>query len=156
MSFLERMGNILKVSHISADVGLDMNVDLIMARAEQLVKMESDSIQDKQTNIYNLQRKVKQLKEQLDNKELHLDLLRKKLSGLEEEKVGKSALEKEVDDHVLMSKKFKAKLEKLTDQLNSLKCENSELKAQLVDFSSVRVSNIDILDGRFFFAETRR
>jgi len=85
-----------------------------------------------------------------------LDLLRKKLSGLEEEKVGKSALEKEVDDHVLMSKKFKAKLEKLTDQLNSLKCENSELKAQLVDFSSVRVSNIDILEGRFFFVETRR
>lgn len=138
LSFLERMGNILKVSHISADVGLDMNVDLIMARAEQLVKMESDSIQDKQTNIYNLQRKVKQLKEQLDNKELHLDLLRKKLSGLEEEKAGKSALEKEVDDHVLMSKKFKSKLEKLTDQLNSLKCENSELKAQLIDFSSIR------------------
>jgi glycerol-3-phosphate responsive antiterminator len=107
------MGNILKVSHISADVGLDMNVDLIMARADQLVKMESDSIQDKQTNIYNLQRKVKQLKEQLDNKELHLDLLRKKLSGLEEEKAGKSALEREVDDHVMMSKKFKAKLEKV-------------------------------------------
>lgn len=145
LSFLERLGNILKVSHISADVGLDMNVDLIMARAEQLVKMESDSIQDKQTNIYNLQRKVKQLKEQLDNKELHLDLLRKKLSGLEEEKAGKSALEKEVDDHVMMSKKFKAKLEKLTEQLNSLKCENSDLKAQLVDFNSLRVIYLNFI-----------
>ena len=70
-----------------------------------------------------------------------MDLLRKKLSGLEEEKAGKSALEREVDDHVMMSKKFKAKLEKLTDQLNGLKCENSDLKAQLIDFSNIRVSN---------------
>ena len=32
------MGNILKVSHISADVGLDMNVDLIMAGVQDYVK----------------------------------------------------------------------------------------------------------------------
>lgn len=117
-----------------------MNVDLILARIEQLVKMESDSIQDKQTNIYNLQRKIKLLKEQLDNKELHLDLLRKKLSALEEERSSKCALEREVDDHVMMSKKFKLKVEKLTEQLNSLKCENNELKAQLLDHNSLRVS----------------
>jgi hypothetical protein len=137
---LERLGHILKVSQISADVGLDMNVDLLIARAEQLVKMEGDSLQDKQTNIYNLQRKVKQFKEQLDNKDLHLDLLRKKLSALEEERAGKTALEREVDDHVAMSKKFKLKVEKLTEQLNCLKCENSDLKAQLLDSNSLKVN----------------
>jgi hypothetical protein len=137
---LERLGHILKVSQISADVGLDMNVDLLIARAEQLVKMESDSLQDKQTNIYNLQRKVKQFKEQLDNKDLHLDLLRKKLSALEEERAGKTALEREVDDHVAMSKKFKLKVEKLTEQLNCLKCENSDLKAQLLESHSFKVN----------------
>jgi hypothetical protein len=137
---LERLGHILKVSQISADVGLDMNVDLLIARAEQLVKMESDSLQDKQTNIYNLQRKVKQFKEQLDNKDLHLDLLRKKLSALEEERAGKTALEREVDDHVAMSKKFKLKVEKLTEQLNCLKCENSDLKAQLLDSHGLKVN----------------
>ncbi len=138
LSFLERMGCILKVSQISADVGLDMNVDLILARAEQLVKMETESLTDKQTNIYNLQRKVKSMKEQLDNKELHLDLLRKKVASLEEERSSKCALEREVDDHVAMSKKFKVKVEKLTEQLNSLKSENSELKAKLLDISSVK------------------
>ncbi len=137
---MERLGHILKVSQISADVGLDMNVDLLIARAEQLVKMEGDSLQDKQTNIYNLQRKVKQFKEQLDNKDLHLDLLRKKLSALEEERAGKTALEREVDDHVAMSKKFKLKVEKLTEQLNCLKCENSDLKAQLLDSNSLKVN----------------
>ena len=143
LSFLERVGNIMKISQISADVGLDMNVDLIIARIEQLVKSENDSLQDKQTNIYNLQRKVKALKEQLDNKELHLDLLRKKLAALEEERAGKCALEREVDDHVAMSKKFKLKVEKLTEQLNSLKCENSDLKAQLLDSNSLKVRTTD-------------
>ena len=133
------MGKVLKVSEISVDVGLDMNIDLILARAEQLIKSEGDTIADKQTNIYNLQRKIKQLKEQLDNKELHLDLLRKKLCGMEEEKQGKCALEREVDDHVMMSKKFKVKVEKLTEQLNGLKSENSCLKAQLLDCSNLKV-----------------
>lgn len=137
------MGSILKISQISADVGLDMNIDLILARAEQLVKMEGDSIQDKQTSIYNLQRKVKTLKEQLDNKELHLDLLRKKVTALEEERSSKCALEREVDDHVAMSKKFKAKVEKLTEQLNALKSENSELKAKMLEVTSFKSHSID-------------
>jgi hypothetical protein len=137
-TFLERLGAVLKINEISADVGLDMNIDLILARCEQLSKLETESLQDKQTNIYNLQRKVKALKEQLDNKELHLDLLRKKLSSLEEERSAKCALEKEVDDHVLMSKKFKLKVEKLTEQLSSLKCENESLKSQLLDFNGYK------------------
>lgn len=136
---MERLGKVLKVSEISADVGLDMNVDLIIARAEQLVKLEGDALADKQTNIYNLQRKIKQLKEQLDNKDLHLDLLRKKLSGMEEEKQGKCQLEREVDDHVMMSKKFKLKVEKLSEQLNSLKSENNTLKAELLDMNGFKL-----------------
>lgn len=139
MQFLEQIGKILKIEQISVDLGMDMNIEIIIARAEQLVKMESDSLQDKQTSIYNLQRKIKQLKEQLDNKELHLDLLRKKLTSVEEEKAGKCALEKEVDDHVMMSKKFKVKVEKLTEQLNVIKAENESLKAQLYESNGVKV-----------------
>ncbi|CAF0745813.1 unnamed protein product [Brachionus calyciflorus] len=143
LSFLEKIGNVLKISQISADIGLDMNIDLILARVEQLIKMENESIQDKQTNIYNLQRKCKTLKEQLDNKELHLDLLRKKLAALEEERANKCALEREVDDHVMMSKKFKLKVEKLTEQLNSLKSENESLKAQLLDLNCFKGKSTD-------------
>ena len=120
-----------------------MNIDLILARIEQLAKLECDSLADKQTNIYNLQRKVKSLKEQLDNKDLHLDLLRKKLCGLEEERTAKCALEKEVDEHVAMSKKFKIKVEKLTEQLASLRCENENLKAQLHDFNNCKNNRCD-------------
>ena len=67
-----------------------------------------------------------------------MDLLRKKLGGMEEEKQGKCQLEREVDDHVMMSKKFKVKVEKLSEQLSGLKAENNSLKAQLLDLSGLR------------------
>lgn len=149
LQFLEQLGKILKIDSISADMGMDMNIEILIARAEQLIKMESDSIQDKQTSIYNLQRKIKQLKEQLDNKELHLDLLRKKLASLEEEKAGKCALEKEVDDHVMMSKKLKVKVDRLTEQLNVIKNENENLKAQLYECNGAKVRSVAL--SIFFF-----
>jgi chromosome segregation ATPase len=140
----------LKINQISADVGVDMNIEVIWGRIEQLVKMETESLQDKQTNIYNLQRKVKSLKEQLDSKELHLDLLRKKLGGLEEERHTKTSLEREVDDHVTMSKKLKVKVDKLTQQLTELKLENSDLKAHLQESQNIKV----LLSVFFYNAKT--
>ena len=43
-----------------------------------------------------------------------------------------------------MSKKFKIKVEKLTEQLNGLRAENNELKSQLLDSGCVKV---DILNS---------
>ena len=77
----------LNIDAITADVGLDMSFDSLLGRADQLVKMEADALQDRKTHIYNLQRKLKSMKEQLESKDLHLDLLRKKVkrdaNGLE-------------------------------------------------------------------------
>ena len=69
----------LNIDAITADVGLDMSFDSLLGRADQLVKMEADALQDRKTHIYNLQRKLKSMKEQLESKDLHLDLLRKKV-----------------------------------------------------------------------------
>ena len=72
----------LNIDAITADVGLDMSFDSLLGRADQLVKMEADALQDRKTHIYNLQRKLKSMKEQLESKDLHLDLLRKKVKRL--------------------------------------------------------------------------
>ena len=50
---------------------------------------------DRTTHIKNLQRKIKNLKDQLDSKDLHMDLLRKKVTTLEERLAGRSELERE-------------------------------------------------------------
>ena len=70
----------LKLDVIAGDIGFDLSMDAIIGRAEQLVKMEGDALSERQTHIYNLQRKVKALKEQLESRDLHIDLLRKKVN----------------------------------------------------------------------------
>lgn len=80
MRFLERIVHAMKMEAITMDLGVESITDAIIARSEQLTKLEGDSLADRKTHIYNLQRKVKSLKEQLDSKELHMDLLRKKVN----------------------------------------------------------------------------
>lgn len=55
---LQKLGEIMKMDRISLDMGLDMTMDSLTARAEQLVKLEADALADRSTHVYNLQRKV--------------------------------------------------------------------------------------------------
>ena len=48
----------MKMDRISLDLGLDLTMDALVSRAEQLVKLEMDALADKSTHVYNLQRKV--------------------------------------------------------------------------------------------------
>ena len=141
--FLERLASILKIETGPSEFGYELNPDVILSRAEQLMKVESDSIIDQKSSIYALQRKIKQLKEQLENKDVHLDLMRKKIQGLEDGRTAKTDLEREIDDHVVLSKKMKAKVESLTQQVNDLKHENAQLKAHGTDVHTFKVSNFN-------------
>ncbi|CAF2393713.1 unnamed protein product [Rotaria sp. Silwood2] len=138
LHFLERLASIMKIENVSNELGYELNPDVILTRAEQLMRSENDSIVDQKTSIYSLQRKIKQLKEQIENKDLHLDLLRKKVISLEEGRAAKTDLEREIDDHVVLSRKMKTKVETLTQQVNDLKSENTQLKAQMTDVHTLK------------------
>lgn len=140
LHFLERLASVMKIENVSHELGYELNPDVILTRAEQLMKLEKDSIVDQKTSIYSLQRKIKQMKEQLENKDLHLDLLRKKVISLEEGRAGKSDLEREIDDHVMLARKMKVKVDHLTQQVCELKHENTQLKAQITDIQILKVS----------------
>ena len=79
LRFLEDLSVALKMESINADMGVESILTSLMARVQQVVGKEGDLLVDRKTHIYNLQRKIKSLKEQLDSKELHMDLLRKKV-----------------------------------------------------------------------------
>ncbi|CAF1686323.1 unnamed protein product [Rotaria magnacalcarata] len=138
LHFLERLAAIMRIENVSNELGYELNPDVILARAEQLMKVENDSIADQKSSMYNLQRKIKQLKEQMENKDLHLDLLKKKVIALEEGRTAKTDLEREIDDHVILSRKMKVKVEALTQQVNDLKNENTQLKAQSTDVHTLK------------------
>lgn len=48
----------MKLDNLAAEVGFDMNVDAILARVEQLVKLEGDAVIENKTIAYSLRRKV--------------------------------------------------------------------------------------------------
>ena len=79
MRFLERIVHAMKMEAITMDLGVESITDAIISRAEQMTRMENDNLVDRKTHIYNLQRKVKSQKEMIESKDLHMELLRKKV-----------------------------------------------------------------------------
>ena len=140
--FLEHLGSIMKIESGATEMGFELNPDVLLQRAAQLMKMENDSINDQRTSVCHLQRKIKQMKEQMENKDMHLDLLKKKVAALEEGRLAKTDLEKEIDDHVVLSRKMKLKVESLTQQVNELRNENAAMKTQGADVHTLKVSDV--------------
>ncbi len=85
------------------------------------------------------EQKCHSLQEQLENKDTHLDILRRKIAQLEESKAGRSELKKEIDEQIALNKKLAIKVERLGAELTSLKNQNIELKAKLLDFECLSV-----------------
>lgn len=143
MRCLQQLGEVMKMDRISIDLGMDMTMDALIARACQLVKLEKDALADRSTTIYNLQRKVKGLKEQLESKDLHIDLLRKKITSLEEKILGKTTIERERDAETLRVRKIEKLSEKYKIQLEDARQEIINLKAQLLGASELRVRTME-------------
>ncbi|XP_025105886.1 coiled-coil domain-containing protein 170-like [Pomacea canaliculata] len=140
---LQKLGEIMKMDRISLDMGLDMTMDSLTARAEQLVRLEADALADRSTHVYNLQRKVKNLKEQLESKELHIDLLRKKLTGLEEKVHGRIELEKGHNNDLQRLHKLERLVEKYKVQLTDARQEIQNLKAQLLGTTELKMRTME-------------
>ena len=137
---LQHLGEAMRMDRISLDLGFDMTIDALIARAQQLVKLERDALADRSTQVYNLQRKVKSHKEQLESKDLHIDLLRKKITSLEEKLLGKSTIERERDGETLKIRKLEKITEKYKIKLEDARQEITNLKAQLLGSSEIRVN----------------
>ncbi|XP_060919296.1 coiled-coil domain-containing protein 170 [Labrus mixtus] len=129
--FLEQLSEMMKVDSIAVDLGFDMRLKLILSRAEQLVKQETTALVENKSLSYSLQRKLKAQKDQLDSKGLHIQLLRKKVSELEEEKRSRSALAVERDDAHLEARRLQKQLQRLQGELKASRQSKTELKAQL-------------------------
>ncbi|XP_075927156.1 coiled-coil domain-containing protein 170 isoform X2 [Petromyzon marinus] len=143
MRFLEDLGRRLKVEELGVDVGLDLQLEAMLTRADHLAKLESDSTADGKTLLYSLQRKVKAQKEKLQSKELHLEMLRKKLSQLEEERGTRTALAVERDDANAALHKLRRRSERLQQQLDAARTANTELKAQLADAHGLKIQTLE-------------
>ncbi|XP_068632870.1 coiled-coil domain-containing protein 170 [Battus philenor] len=170
VAFLERLSRTLNMDELSQDVGIELHTESIIHRAEQLARLESDKIVDKllyygyygtlprlrrersyhdlpylkeTAVVYQLQRRIRILREQLQRKDLHLDLLRRKLSVQEESARVRAVLQAERDEAVCRSKKLARQCDKLTIQLSDARAQLRDLNAQLADAADYKISSLE-------------
>uniref|UniRef100_A0AAV2JEG0 Coiled-coil domain-containing protein 170 n=1 Tax=Knipowitschia caucasica TaxID=637954 RepID=A0AAV2JEG0_KNICA len=140
--FLEKLSEILKVETIALDVGFDLRLNLIVSRAEQLMRQEGDALVQSKSLSYSLQRKVKCQKEQLESKALHIQLLRKKVLELEDSAVAAQREEEKVEN-----KRLQKKVERLQTELRAFRLSSTELKAQLSHSHELKVQGRGVRTG---------
>ncbi|XP_076655762.1 coiled-coil domain-containing protein 170 isoform X2 [Halictus rubicundus] len=166
VSFLDRLGKALQMDEISEEMGLDLQTESLLVRAEQLARLETDKLVDKYSYItlprirrersfhelssaketsvvYQLQRRVRTLREQLQRRDLHLDLLRRKLSLQEDSVRIKSLLQTERDEANLRAKKLAKQLDRLQAQYLEEKARNRELSAQLTEAADYKAPALE-------------
>ncbi|XP_054018480.1 coiled-coil domain-containing protein 170 [Dryobates pubescens] len=143
LKFLEQLNEKMHLDSLAAEVGFDMNVDAILARVEQLVKLEGDAVIENKTMAYSLRRKLKTQKEKLESKELHVKLLRQKITQLEEEKQVRTALAVERDEANLAVRKLHKTIESIQKQLDLARETNTDLKAKLSETSELKIKTLE-------------
>ncbi|XP_017882526.1 coiled-coil domain-containing protein 170 [Ceratina calcarata] len=169
ITFLERLSKAMQMDEISEEMGLDLQTESLLARAEQLARLETDKLVDKYSRcnytilpgirrersfhelpsiketsvVYQLQRRVRTLREQLQRRDLHLDLLRRKLSLQEDSVRMKSLLQSERDEANLRAKKLSKQIERLQVQLSEEKSRSRELSAQLTEAADYKIAALE-------------
>lgn len=90
--------------------------------------------------VYQLQRRVRNLREQIQRKDLHLDLLRRKLSIQEDNTKTKCLLQGERDEANLRVKKLVKQVDRLQLQLSEAKSQIRDLNSQLSEAADYKVN----------------
>lgn len=91
--------------------------------------------------VYQLQRRVRTLREQVQRKDLHLDLLRRKLALQEDNTKVKTILQSERDEAALRVKKLLKQVDRLQLQLAEAKSQIRDLNAQLAEAADYKVTH---------------
>ncbi|XP_054002962.1 coiled-coil domain-containing protein 170 isoform X2 [Hylaeus anthracinus] len=169
MTFLDRLGKVMQMDEISEEMGLDLLTESLLVRAEQLARLETDKLVDKYSYheyvtlprirrersfhelssmketsvVYQLQRRVRTLREQLQRRDLHLDLLRRKLSLQEDSVRMKSLLQTERDEANLRAKKLSKQIDRLQVQFAEEKSRNRELSSQLTEAADYKIAALE-------------
>ncbi|XP_015281646.1 PREDICTED: coiled-coil domain-containing protein 170 [Gekko japonicus] len=143
LKFLDQLSEKMNLDRVAADIGFDMRLDAVLARTEQLIRLEGDTLTENKIMARNLQRKLKIQKEKLDSKELHVKLLHQKIIQLEEEKQVRTALAVERDEANLTVRKLQKKLERLQQELVLARETNTDLKTKLADANELKIRTLE-------------
>ncbi|CAG9860773.1 unnamed protein product [Phyllotreta striolata] len=171
LNFLDRLAKALNMDEISNDVGVDLQTETLLLRAEQLARLENEKLADKllccgygtiprlcrirrertfhdlplcnTSMVYQLQRRIRNLREQVQRKDLHLDLLRRKLTIQEDNNRVKCMLQNERDEANERIKKLIKQNDRLQLQLSEAKTQIRNLNSQLAEATDFKIMSLE-------------
>ena len=101
--------------------------------------IQTQSVAEKQTAIYTLQRKLKSSRQALESKELHLGLVQKKVVALEDRLQTYSHREADWENTTNKARKIERQLERLQDRVSLQRETITKLKAETSESEALRV-----------------
>ncbi|CAG0880126.1 unnamed protein product [Cyprideis torosa] len=135
-----RLATAMKIDDVSTDgLNLELNAETLCARADQLAKLEGDKVHDKTVQCHQLQQKLRSLRDQLEKKDLQVDLIKRRMTALEDNSKAYSSLQKEVDHANFKAHKYSRQVEKLQTQLNESTAQISHMKAQVAQVAELKL-----------------
>jgi hypothetical protein len=139
-AFLDKLIKLYKLSISTTalfNTDIEKNMDVVMSRIQaEMAASHAATTQSAELDKSAHEKKLIALKEQLSNKEVHLNLLRKKIIEYEEKETSLSAVNAE---SLTTSRSSSRKLEKLSEELARFKSENVTLKAKVFDMEKIIV-----------------
>lgn len=142
LRILSELARVMNMNEINRDLGFDMISEALYARAIQLQKAECEMKKDQRSAEHALNRRVKELKEKLNSKDLHIDLLHKKLAFHEGKQYNIDVVGKERDKELLCNKKLIKHNQKLQKELDDTRQEVIDLKATIVEHGRLHIKAI--------------
>lgn len=93
--------------------------------------------------LYSLQRRVRVLREQVQRRDLHLELLRRKLALLEDGARGKSIAQGERDDAMHRARRSAKDADRNAKHLIEAKSQLAEVKSQLAEAADFKITSLE-------------
>ncbi|XP_064403759.1 coiled-coil domain-containing protein 170-like isoform X3 [Halichondria panicea] len=139
-AFIRRLTKAVNLDSGTAEIlSGDFAHDAILTKAEQLTKHETQSLAEKQTAVYTLQRKLKSCRQSLDSKELHLGLVQKKGRKMEKKMERLHTIATQQKETIMKLKEENADVQKLKTHNGNLEDRVAQLLATLEEVSQARV-----------------
>lgn len=85
VEFCQQLAHVMKLDTIANELGIELNGDALLTRAEQLANLEQDSLTKRRVMTSALDRQLHDAKKHLESKEMQLDAMRKKMAHMETE-----------------------------------------------------------------------
>ncbi|EDV24084.1 uncharacterized protein TRIADDRAFT_57212 [Trichoplax adhaerens] len=136
-NFCRKLASVINLSEFTEEVAFD-DEDALLSRVEQLVNKELLSLGDRKVTLQNQLRKIKTLKQQLESKELQIDIMKKKLSTVREKASGQQHIEAEKEHTMERLRDSHGENRRLKRQIQDQKQIILELKSRLLSSSDLK------------------